>query len=122
MTTQTAFQARDRLKVEKDAKAASAKLASDALFAASPLPNVGEAIWRLLWEAARKYSDTVAYAIGETKPATAKLIVRRIAQRGRRVCISRRAALRDLFCQAVYVCFGPSTNTVRTARNVATAL
>ncbi|OHV80409.1 hypothetical protein LCM4579_22365 [Ensifer sp. LCM 4579] len=57
----SAFQARDRLKDDWDAKALSAKLASDALFAASPLPHVGEAVWRQLWEAARKYSDEVAY-------------------------------------------------------------
>lgn len=56
-----AFQARDRSKDDWDAKALSAKLASDAPFAASPLPHVGEAIWRQLWEAARKYSDEVAY-------------------------------------------------------------
>lgn len=55
-----AFAARDVLKSEWDAKAAAAKLASGALFAASPLPDVGQTTWRNLWEVARKYSDRVA--------------------------------------------------------------
>lgn len=57
----TAFIARDTLKSEWDTKAEAAKLASEALFAASPLPDVGQATWRKLWEAARKYSNGVAY-------------------------------------------------------------
>ena len=56
-----AFNARDALKSDWDTKAETAKLASEALFAASPLPDVGQATWRNLWEAARKYSDRVAY-------------------------------------------------------------
>lgn len=56
-----AFAARDALKVDWDAKADAARLASDDLFAASPLPDVGKATWMALWEAARRYSDTVAY-------------------------------------------------------------
>lgn len=60
-TNAAAFATRDKLKGERIAKAAAAKLASDTLFAASPLPKVGEATWRALWEAARKYSDEVAY-------------------------------------------------------------
>ena len=60
-TTSLAFAARERLKAERDAKAEAAKLASDALFAASPLPEIGQATWRSLWEAARKYSNEVAY-------------------------------------------------------------
>lgn len=56
-----AFAARDALKSDWDTKAEAAKLASDALFAASPLPDVGKATWANLWEAARKYSDGVAY-------------------------------------------------------------
>ena len=47
--------------MSRDAKAEAAKIASDALFSASPLPEIGQAIWRTLWEAARKYSDQVAY-------------------------------------------------------------
>ncbi len=55
------FSKRDSLKADLDTKAEAAKLASDALFAASPLPDVGKSIWEKLWEAARKYSDDVAY-------------------------------------------------------------
>ena len=60
-TSTTSFAARDALKSDWDTKADTAKLASEALFAASPLPDVGKATWRALWEAARKYSDGVAY-------------------------------------------------------------
>lgn len=35
--------------------------ASDALFAASPLPDIGSEVWKVLWEAARAYSDGNAY-------------------------------------------------------------
>jgi ABC-type multidrug transport system ATPase subunit len=55
------FLERDRLKIDRDAKAEAAKIASEALFAASPLPEIGQATWRSLWEAARRYSDEVAY-------------------------------------------------------------
>lgn len=60
-TSSAAFAARDALKVEWDAKAEAAKLASDALFTASPLPDIGKAAWSALWEAARRYSDSAAY-------------------------------------------------------------
>jgi energy-coupling factor transporter ATP-binding protein EcfA2 len=57
----TTFSRRDDLKRDWDTKRTSASLASGTLFSAAPLPGVGEAIWRTLWEAARKYSDNVAY-------------------------------------------------------------
>lgn len=60
-STDVAFAARDALKADWDAKADAARLASEALFAASPLPDVGKVTWMALWEAARRYSDTVAY-------------------------------------------------------------
>lgn len=60
-STDAAFAARDALKADLDTKADVARLASEALFAASPLPDVGKTTWTTLWEAARKYSDTVAY-------------------------------------------------------------
>lgn len=60
-TSPAAFAARDALKAEWDAKAEAAELASEALFTASPLPDIGKAAWSALWEAARKYSDSVAY-------------------------------------------------------------
>lgn len=41
--------------------ASLAQLASDRLFAAAPLPDVGGTQWQALWEAARRYSDQVAY-------------------------------------------------------------
>ena len=40
----------------------AADLASKDLFAASPLPEIGSDIWRTLWEAARDFSDRVAYS------------------------------------------------------------
>ena len=50
-------------RLETDAKAASeaVRLASDSLFAKAPLPGVGSDAWRRLWDAARSYSDEVAY-------------------------------------------------------------
>ena len=45
----------------------AASVASQQLFSASPLPEVGHAAWHKLWEAARTYSDTVAYP-GKTFP------------------------------------------------------
>lgn len=39
----------------------AASMASQKLFSASPLPEVGQATWQRLWEAARIYANTVAY-------------------------------------------------------------
>lgn len=39
----------------------AASVASQHLFSSSPLPEVGQAVWQKLWEAARTYADTVAY-------------------------------------------------------------
>ncbi len=47
-------------KVHGDAVEA-ASVASQKLFSVSPLPEVGQAAWQKLWEAARTYADTVAY-------------------------------------------------------------
>jgi energy-coupling factor transporter ATP-binding protein EcfA2 len=60
-TLSSAFAERDRKRMELDEKAEASKLASEELFSASPLPEVGQAVWRTLWEAARKYSDAAAY-------------------------------------------------------------
>lgn len=49
--------------------AEAASLASQQLFSASPLPEVGQAAWQKLWEAARSYADTVAYP-GKTFPSS----------------------------------------------------
>ena len=53
----------DLRRLESGAKAASeaSRLASDSLFREAPLPGVGSDAWRRLWEAARHYSDEVAY-------------------------------------------------------------
>lgn len=59
--TEEAFNRRDSLRQERDEKMKLAKLASEKLFAASPLPDVGKEVWQQLWEAARQYSDQVAY-------------------------------------------------------------
>lgn len=45
----------------------AASVASQQLFSASPLPEVGQAAWQKLWEVARTYADTVAYP-GKTFP------------------------------------------------------
>ena len=50
-----------RLAADAKAAAAAARLASDSLFKEAPLPGVGSDAWRHLWEAARTYSDEVAY-------------------------------------------------------------
>lgn len=47
----------------------AASVASQQLFNASPLPEVGQAAWQKLWEAARTYADTVAYP-GKTFPSS----------------------------------------------------
>lgn len=39
----------------------ASNLASQELFAASPLPDIGSDAWKILWEAARAYSDGHAY-------------------------------------------------------------
>lgn len=39
----------------------ASKKASDSLFTASPLPDIGSEAWKILWEAARAYSDGAAY-------------------------------------------------------------
>lgn len=39
----------------------AARIASSNLFAAEPLPSVGSEVWRSLWEAARRFSETEAY-------------------------------------------------------------
>ncbi len=46
----------------------AALAASQALFSASPLPEVGQAAWLKLWEAARAYADGIAYR-GKTFPS-----------------------------------------------------
>ncbi|MCK1336619.1 AAA family ATPase [Bradyrhizobium sp. 38] len=46
----------------------AASVASQQLFGASPLPEVGQAAWQKLWEAARTYADAVAYP-GKTFPS-----------------------------------------------------
>lgn len=61
LSSAAAFLQREHLKAARDAKADAARVASEALFAASPLPEIGQATWRSLWEAARKYADEVAY-------------------------------------------------------------
>lgn len=47
----------------------AALVASQQLFSSSPLPEVGQAAWQKLWEAARTYADTVAYP-GKTFPSS----------------------------------------------------
>ena len=42
-------------------KEMAAKFAAESIFAAVPLPGVGGEVWKQLWDAARKYSQEVAY-------------------------------------------------------------
>ena len=49
------------LGVKYNQAVAVAKAASEKLFESSPLPDIGNEIWRALWESARNYSDQVAY-------------------------------------------------------------
>lgn len=51
---------RELSKALSDAREAS-KAASEELFKASPLPEIGSDIWKSLWEAARTFSNEVAY-------------------------------------------------------------
>lgn len=69
-TTNAAAFAKIRMlrKAHNDAVEASS-VASQQLFSASPLPEVGQAAWQKLWEAARTYADTVAY-LGKTFPSS----------------------------------------------------
>lgn len=39
----------------------AARIAAENLFSASPLPGVGESVWKDLWESARRYSESRAY-------------------------------------------------------------
>lgn len=64
-----AFTARDTAKTLWKTKTEAAQLASGQLFAASPLPDIGQATWLSLWEAARKYSNEKAYP-SKTFPET----------------------------------------------------
>lgn len=48
-------------KNDYEAAQTASKAASEVLFAASPLPEIGNDAWKLLWEAARNYSDHTAY-------------------------------------------------------------
>jgi len=49
------------LREDWNGKETAAKLAAESMFAAAPLPGVGEEVWKQLWDAARKYSQEVAY-------------------------------------------------------------
>lgn len=49
------------LKGELSAAEEAARVTSDRLFAASPLPAISSSAWRTLWEAARDYSTQKAY-------------------------------------------------------------
>lgn len=42
-------------------KKKAAEVAANDAFGADPLPDVGSGVWRSLWEAARRYSETSAY-------------------------------------------------------------
>ncbi len=54
---------------EAEAKRKSADIAARENFLAGPLPGVGTAEWKVLWEAARRYSNVHAYQ-GQAYPVT----------------------------------------------------
>jgi ABC-type hemin transport system ATPase subunit len=72
VATDDAFKKRDTLQADLKQRSEAARLASDKLFAATPLPDVGKEAWRSLWEAARRYSDQVAYPARRFPTATAE--------------------------------------------------
>lgn len=61
-TSESQFRDRDRL-IEHVASTAEAEsAASTSLFSNSELPGIGQEAWTTLWEAARLYSDSIAYS------------------------------------------------------------
>ena len=57
------------LREDAAAKRTAARLAAEGLFGADSLPQVGEEVWRALWEAARRYSTEIAYPAVPFPPA-----------------------------------------------------
>lgn len=57
------------LSESRRATRAAADAAAKGQFASDPLPNIGSATWRELWESARRYANNDAY-IGEAFPTT----------------------------------------------------
>ncbi|HMS82662.1 MAG TPA: AAA family ATPase [Nitrospira sp.] len=68
-TSTAAFRKLDALRKAHGDALEAASAASQKLFSAAPLPEVGQAAWQRLWEAARTYADTVAYP-GKTFPSS----------------------------------------------------
>ncbi|MBU3887147.1 ATP-binding protein [Methylosinus sp. KRF6] len=68
-TNESAFSQLSALRKTYGDAVEAASVASQQLFSASPLPEVGQAAWQKLWEAARAYADTVAYP-GKTFPSS----------------------------------------------------
>ena len=60
-TSDIALTAFWNLHQDATAKREAANLAAETAFAHEPLQGVGEAVWKLLWEAARRYSIEVSY-------------------------------------------------------------
>jgi len=70
-TSDAAFAKCALLRDDLHRKGEAARVASEALFSASPLPEIGKDVWRTLWDAARRYSDQVAYPTRKFPPTTA---------------------------------------------------
>jgi energy-coupling factor transporter ATP-binding protein EcfA2 len=68
-TNAAAFSQLNALRKAHGDAAEAVSVASQQLFNASPLPEVGQGAWHKLWEAARTYADTVAYP-GKTFPSS----------------------------------------------------
>jgi hypothetical protein len=69
VTNAAAFWQLNALRKAHGDAAEAVSVASQQLFSASPLPEVGQGAWQKLWEAARTYADTVAYP-GKTFPSS----------------------------------------------------
>jgi len=64
-----AWQEFRQARADSASKRRTADLAASTLFSGEPLPGVGAETWRALWEAARGYSETLAYP-GRSFPVT----------------------------------------------------
>ena len=67
-TTDNALNNLFALHGDATAKRAAARMAAQGLFGTDSLPDVGEEVWRTLWEAARRYSTEVAYPAASFPP------------------------------------------------------
>jgi len=68
-TNKETFIKLQNLASESESARLAAKLASEELFHEEPLPKVGSEVWKILWDSARKFSESEAYP-GQRFPVT----------------------------------------------------